>query len=276
MNRFFSVMVVGNNPDEVLSKFDYNKRVPVYVKYRFCDKEKLYNQTVNVIETLLNSEDKYGLDEVAIKTLRAKLYKLKSMEAFDYYRYITNGLQYDENGDALSSENPNGKWISCKKDYDLINPLIITPQTINNLEKKEVFTAKKGEVDWVSMSNENTELYSRTWDLCVNNIDPETEQDKSIVKNMGHLTYYFNQFKDKEEYVIHNTAFWTNVFVDKNGVWYDIDETDSKDWIRNYLSRFIYNLDDNDKLTIYTCEAPQIVDKINDIDNDMEDMIDDY
>ena len=35
MNRFFSVMVVGNNPDEVLSKFDYNKRVPVYVKYRF-------------------------------------------------------------------------------------------------------------------------------------------------------------------------------------------------------------------------------------------------
>ena len=126
------------------------------------------------------------------------------------------------------------------------------------------------------MSNENTELYSRTWDLCVNNIDPETEQDKSIVKNMGHLTYYFNQFKDKEEYVIHNTAFWTNVFVDKNGVWHDIDETDSKDWIRNYLSRFIYNLDDNDKLTIYTCEAPQIVDKINDIDNDMEDVIDGY
>ena len=59
-------------------------------------------------------------------------------------------------------------------------------------------------------------------------------------------------------------------------MWYDIDETDSKDWIRNYLSRFIYNLDDNDKLTIYTCEAPQIVDKINDIDNDMEDMIDGY
>ena len=40
-NRFYSLMVVGDNPDEMIKKYDSKLKVEPYIKYHYDDAGKL-------------------------------------------------------------------------------------------------------------------------------------------------------------------------------------------------------------------------------------------
>ena len=49
-SSFFSLMVVGDNPRELLDKYDSSKYKESYVKYRFKDAGKIKKETIKQME----------------------------------------------------------------------------------------------------------------------------------------------------------------------------------------------------------------------------------
>ena len=104
-SKVFSVMVVGDNPDELMSKYDINLKVDKHRKYRSLDAEKIRNKSIKLIEEILANKDNLNLGKFQLDFFTEKLKEIKEMSDFEYYQEITYGLTYDENGDAWSDEN---------------------------------------------------------------------------------------------------------------------------------------------------------------------------
>lgn len=102
------------------------------------------------------------------------------------------------------------------------------------------------------MRDDRVNLYNRTWELCVENVTPETDKDKNIVKNMTLYGPYFKNFSNKLDYVKMMCSFWTYGVVNKDG-WVDMESRDEFDWTVNFYDRFIKNLSPDTKITIYEC-----------------------
>ena len=99
----------------------------------------------------------------------------------------------------------------------------------------------------------DSELYDVTWDLVHGYREPINEQEKKIFENMKNMKNYFSNFKTKDDYVIHNCAYWNFAYLDKNG-WIDMDSCDdSTKWISQYFDTFVSKLSPTDKVTIYEC-----------------------
>jgi hypothetical protein len=109
-----TVFVVGNNPTTLLDKYDANKQVDQYIKYRYLDAAKMHKSSITAVSNLLSNADKIQLNKFQKDYFQEKLKALKSLSDFEYYRTVTDGLYYDEEGNALTTENPNGKWKTCK------------------------------------------------------------------------------------------------------------------------------------------------------------------
>ena len=58
-SRFLTVMVIGDNADELMSKYDKSLKVKPYVKYRYLDAEKLRSKAVKIMSEIVNNPDKY-------------------------------------------------------------------------------------------------------------------------------------------------------------------------------------------------------------------------
>ena len=109
-SKFFSVLVVGDNQQELLSEYSISKKVPQYVKYTYLDASKYQERAIKVLQKLLDDSDKIGIPKDTRDVLYERMKTLEKMSSFEYYKELTDGMYYDENGNAMSSENPNGKW----------------------------------------------------------------------------------------------------------------------------------------------------------------------
>ena len=112
-SKFFSVLVVGDNQQELLSEYSISKKVPQYVKYTYLDASKYQERAIKVLQKLLDDSDKIGIPKDTRDVLCERMKTLEKMSSFEYYKELTDGMYYDENGNAMSSENPNGKWSTC-------------------------------------------------------------------------------------------------------------------------------------------------------------------
>lgn len=248
-SRFFSVMVVGNNPEEITKKYDLNLKVEPYVKYKYLDAGKYKSISIKALEKVLSEADKISLPNSTKEALKNRLVDLKKLPDFDYYRQLTEGLFYDENGNALSEENPNGKWKTCRLGKHFSLPLILKNGT-------ESYSAMAGDVDWEKMNNVNQEAYKAAWEIVVEGRKPIGEQEETIAKTMGDKTMYFSRFKDKDEYVTYNTSYWNYAYVDEHG-WKDVDTSGGNEieWIKGFFDNFIKPLKPNDMVCIYECSV---------------------
>lgn len=245
-SKVFTVMVVGDNPDELMSKYDINLKVDKYRKYRYLDAEKIRNKSIKLIEEILANKDNLNLGKFQLDFFTEKLKEIKEMSDFEYYQEITYGLTYDENGDAWSDENQNGKWLTCK-----IGDFLSVPLILKNGE--QTHQAINKDIVWDDIHMRDSELYDITWDLVHGYREPINEQEKKIFENMKNMKNYFSNFKTKDDYVIHNCAYWNFAYLDKNG-WIDMDSCDdSTKWISQYFDTFVSKLSPTDKVTIYEC-----------------------
>lgn len=242
--RHFVCIVAGDNPEELMEKYNRNRKVEPYIVYQYSDAEKLRQQYIESYQEMLAS----GQSEYDEEYIKETILDLSEMSADDFYYDLTDGLIIDsENGNALSDANKDGKY-----SYYNIGKLFSVPFLTK--DGRELFQARKKDIDWDKIHLSNSYIYERAWDMVMNGSKPENEYEQQILDNMGNKITYFKKFENKENYVISNTAFWGFAFLSEKTGWMEATETDDQFvWMANYYNVFIQNLDDDTLLTIYEC-----------------------
>lgn len=242
--RHFVCIVAGDNPEELMEKYNRNRKVEPYIVYQYSDAEKLRQQYIESYQEMLAS----GQSEYDEEYIKETILDLSEMSADDFYYDLTDGLIIDsENGNALSDANKDGKY-----SYYNIGKLFSVPFLTK--DGRELFQARKKDIDWDKIHLSNSYIYERAWDMVMNGSKPENEYEQQILDNMGDKITYFKKFENKENYVISNTAFWGFAFLSEKTGWMEATETDDQFvWMVNYYNVFIQNLDDDTLLTIYEC-----------------------
>jgi hypothetical protein len=244
-SRFFSVMVVGEDPAAILEDYRMDKKVEPYVKFKFLQADKYKEAAIKVSEKLLEDGTIAMITPQMKSALESNLKNLKAMSTFDYYRKLTEGMYYNENGDALTDKNPNGKWKTAHIGRNFSLPLIL-------LDGMEVYSAKCSDVDWARMHLNNQEVYKAAWEMVMGEREPVTEEEKAIYEAMKDKEVYFSKFADKESYVNYSTAYWNFAYVDENG-WVDMNNANEQEWINTFYDRFVTKINENATVTIYEC-----------------------
>lgn len=244
-SKFYSIMVVGNNPDELMAKYKIGSKVEKYLKYKYLDAEKVQKNTIKIFDQMLDNYKTFNLSKYQVDVLQEKLKAIKNMTPFEYYQTISYGCTYDENGDAWSDINPNGKWNSYFKGNHFSVPLI-------NNKGEEVTSELNRNINWKLLHLADASIYELVWDMVMEGKKPENEEEQRLYDNMKNREVYFSNFKNKDEYVAHNSAYWNYAYLDSNG-WVDVDDKGmtEMDWITNFFNRFITKLNPTDKITIF-------------------------
>ena len=247
-SKFFSVMVVGDEPDKVMEPYGPNVEVKPYVKFKYLEAEKYQKAAIKALNKLLDEYEKIGLTKSMKDAMTERVRIISSQTPFEYYRSLTDGMYYDENGNALSYENPNLKWDASHIGRNFSVPFILKDGTYS-------YSAKVSDVDWDRTNNEHRGIYESTWELCVDKREPNGSDEERIKQSMQDKDSYFERFKDKEDYVTYSSSFWNYAYVDKSG-WTDVSdfrEGTEGDWIRGFIGRFVKPLDGDETVSIYEC-----------------------
>lgn len=250
-SRFFSVMVVGENHEDIISKYDMNREVEPHIKYEYLKADKYKSTSIKLLENILANKDKLMLGEEFEIHIKQRLDRLNSISAFEYYRELTAGMYYDDNGNAMSDVNDDGHYETARIGRNFAIPLKLK-------DGSESLSAKKSDIDWDAMHLANKKVYEAAWDICINGREPENEEEETIKTAMGERKAYFSNFKTRDEYVEYSTSYWNYAYVDKDG-WVDMSSNFDTDmnWVRNFYDRFVSKLKDDDLITIYECSVKE-------------------
>lgn len=247
-SRFFSLMVVGEQPNDIVKKYDKASKIEPYVKYKYLNAKKYQDNAIKVLTKLLENKDVVGLQPTMKESLQARLDALNKLTPFEYYRELTDGMYYNEDGDALCDENPNGKYNTCRIGRNFALPLILK-------DGRETYQALAKDINWGAMNGVNKDSYKAAWELVMEGREPISDEENTIYESMKDKEAYFGNFDSKDAYIAYNTAYWNYAYADKNG-WIDVDEEGNESkWINDFYSRFIENLDPNSLITIFECSV---------------------
>lgn len=241
----FVAIVAGDNPEALMSPYDKNIETEPRVVYKYEDAGTLRDRYINVYKSIISS-DKIP-DGPFKEDAKDKLAVIENQSLEEFYLDLTYDYEYDpETGNAMTKENPDGRWSSYRLGKLFSVPFVLKDGT-------ETFQAKKGDIDWSVMHLHGGWIYRRAWEMVMENSEPQSDYEKQIYKNMQARTAYFEKFGSKENYVLSNTAFWGYAFVSKNG-WIELeDDMDQFKWVMNFYDSFIDPLPDDTLLTIYEC-----------------------
>ena len=244
--QHFVCIVAGENPEKLMEPYDNTKVVEPYVKQYYKHAGKIKEKNINFYEAILKKKKKNNIDKDALREI---IIDLKSLTDIEFYEELTKGLVIDaETGNALSTENENGKY-----SYFQLGKLLSIPFLLK--DGREVFQAKKSDIDWDKIHLGGGDVYRRVWEMVMENSAPTTDYEKQLFDNMKDKITYFQKFETKENYVISNTAFWGYAFLSEKTGWVDASYTnDQFVWMAEYYNMFIKNLPDDTLLTIYECK----------------------
>ena len=248
-SRFFSVLAVGEEPQKIMEKYGTNFEVEPYVKYKYLEAKKYQQAAIKALDKIVSDSDKIGLPPTTQEVIKARLEELKKQTPFEYYRMLTDGMYYNEDGDALSTENPNAHFNTCRVGKHFSIPFILN----NGIE---AYSARIKDIDWEAMTNTNIEPYKAAWEMVMEGREPLNDEENTIYNAMKDKEAYFSKFKTKEEYVNYSTSYWNYAFVDENG-WNDVDDfkEGETEWVKTFYDRFIKPLSPNDLVTIFECSV---------------------
>ena len=235
----FTLIIAGDKPEEMVKKYDSTLTVEPYVVYKVSDAKKIHEDFIKEYEMALSKKDS--------EILRNRLNYLKGIDDIEFYAYITDPYELDDNGNAISTANPNGKYYTCKLGKELSMPLI-------NKMGYEVFSELKGNIDWGRIHLGSNDTYGKVWDMVMNDVKPVNDIEKGIYENMKNRKAYFEFFGDKETYIISNTAFWGYAFLSNETGWVELESTMSQlEWVKQFYDKFIEPLSDDTRISVYEC-----------------------
>ena len=243
-NRHFTAIVVGENPDEIMEKYDLSKKVEPYVVYRLSDISKYKENALKAYQHIANSEI---MPESIREEYKEKVLELEKMDDIDFYSQLTEDFELDgETGNAMCDVNPDGHYNICRLGKNLAMPLI-------DKKDQEVFQARKNDIAWDKIHLANQEVYKAAWEMVMGDRKPVTEEEKVIYENMKNRTEYFKYYGDIDTYVASNTAFWGYAFVTKDN-WVELTDGISQiKWVTEFYDNFIKNLPENTLISVYEC-----------------------
>lgn len=245
-SKFLSVMVIGKEPEKLMEKYSKALKVKPYIKYKYLDANKLKENASKMMSEIIANPDKFTLSKLQCDYFKERLKAINSMTTFEYYRTITDGLYYDEDGNALSEENPDGKWDKYNLGKNFSYPLKLK-------DGSESYQAQAKDIDWTSMNMNPklTKIFETIWSLAIDDEKPSTKEEEKLKANWITKKNYLSNFKTVDEFVTHNCAYWNYAFLDENG-WVDADDAKTEsEWINNFYDRFISKLNDDDLVTIF-------------------------
>jgi len=245
MLDYFSVLVIGDNPDDIMLKFDSMVDVKEpYLLYKYSDINNIRKNRIRIYEELL----KKTVDPKTSNTIKEKIDNLKKTSDIDYYCELGELYQYDNDRNIVSIENPNSHWLTCEKGGRIFSDYL------KDFNDNGLTSASKKDIDWslIHLRQDRVNLYNRTWELCVDGKKPATDKEVNIVNNMKQFKSFFSNYGNKNTYSKVSTSFWTYAVV-INGEWLDMENESEFDWIMNYYDKFIKNENKNTLITIYEC-----------------------
>lgn len=251
-SHFRTLLVIGDNHEEIARKYSLDTKVDEYIRYKFDDADTLHIKYLKVLEDLIKNTQ--GINQKLCDKYKDMYDEYREMDDFEYYQQLTYGCRYDENGDAWSTENPNAQY-QYERCYDtrirqdqrnyasFSLPFILKDGT-------KAYSALKNEIDWPQNHMANTEIYRRAWEICVNGQEPVTEEEKLIKNNFSNRNEYFNNFKNVDEYIAHSCAFWCYAVATADK-YICGDQKNAIEWTTSFYDNFIKNLNGNTRLSIY-------------------------
>ena len=251
---FRTLLVVGDNHEELVKKYSEETVCEKHLKYRFSDAAKLRKNKLDLIKAIMDNKE-IKMPDSYYQTYKQMYQDTIELDDIDFYYDITYGCEYDpETNDAYTTENTDAKFAQAfcydksfkntGEEAPMSNPFILK-------DGSKAYSAHFDEIDWSKMHMNNTKVYESAWEVCVDKRKPKTDIEKQIFENMGNREVYFANFKDKQEYVTHSCAFWTYGYLDNNG-YVELDyKTDDKVWVKNFYKNFIEPIKNNPLLTLY-------------------------
>lgn len=240
----FVCIVAGENPDNLMSKYDNSLKVSPYIAYKKKDCGKIRETQIKLIQKLSENEN---ISDKERECFKNTLEVINEMTDEEFFETLTYDYSYDEEGNAVSDKNPNGKW-----DFYTIGKMFSYPFILK--DGTTSFSAIKKDIDWDKIHKYNSHIYERVWEMLIEGDSPKNEDDMKFFENMQPYVRYLNSFKTKENYVLTQTSFWGYAFLDEKG-WTELGYNESQfDWVKNFYDKFIINLPDNTKLTIVECK----------------------
>lgn len=251
--------------EELLAPFDENIKVAPYVT----------RTKAQIIEEAKKRKAKYEEKIKDTPKLRDEQFVKKYLDATtdeelyqaEYDEYST----YDEDGNELSTYNPNsqwdwysigGRWRGCLKategEAGEASFFDLSP------DKPGRFSAAKIKNIDFTPDKDKYEKCLRYWEVVVEGSPLKPEEKKEDFFNFYKKEWYLEHYKTKEEYAERQTAFITYAVVMPDGRWYEkgkmgwwgiSSETheEAYDWDKNYKQNFIDKADPEWTLTIVDC-----------------------
>lgn len=253
---FRTVLVIGDNHEEIIKKYSLDTVVEPYVRYKRDEASKLQKKHLQFLESILTNPN-FTMTERQKEMYKNMYLDFKEMDDFDYYLHITDGCKYDEKtGNALSTENPNAFYrgekcyhqrliaTNGKEEAPFSNPFKMK-------DGSKAYIAHYNDIDWSLNHMYGTYIYQRAWELCVDDDEPQNEQEKKIKESMSNRLDYFMNFKDCDEYVRHSCSFWTYGVATKDKYEEVSFKISDKEWVANFYKKYIKNIKGNPLLAIY-------------------------
>ena len=239
------LIVAGEGQDERVATFSEKLEVAPYIVFRREDAAKLRKRRIAELNEIKKCPSDFGVDEDYVEDEMIDVLDGDDDEFFDYY---TCTYEHDEDGNAISRKNPDGKFLAATRGGSFAQPFLLKDGTTS-------YSAKKSDIAWgqIHMNPEFVNLYERTWEMCVEGLKPVSDVDKQVYENMIGRREYFDNFKDKEEYVTSCSSFWAFAFLNDLDIWLDADDcpVSQFEWMGTYYDRFIKPLPDDTVLTIF-------------------------
>ena len=91
-NRHFTAIVVGENPDEIMKKYDSAKKVEPYVVYRLSDVSKYKENTLKAYKHIANSD---AMPETIREEYKEKALEVEKMDDIDFYSQLTEDFDLE-------------------------------------------------------------------------------------------------------------------------------------------------------------------------------------
>ena len=240
--RHFNVLVVGDNPEELMAKYDSRNKVEKHIVYTFDKADEYHKSKLKVLKGLINSP-KVDDDTKKIAQLEYDYYK--DMSTIDFYIELTEAYDLDpETGNAYTTDNTDAKFDGYNKNGIFSHPFI----TKSGLE---TYSTIKGNVDWEKVHLGDTRTYNVVWETVMEGKEPQDKDEEIVYNNMKNRKAYLENFKDKMDYVYSMASFWCYAYLDENG-WVEL-EGPQFEWVKNFYERFVAPLTDDTKLTIFDC-----------------------
>lgn len=244
-SKFYTVMVVGENPDELMKPYDMSLKVEPYVKYRYLDSGKLKENAIKTTQGIVDNAHLLKLSKFQVDYFKEKLKGYMGMSDFEFYSALTHGLFYDKEGNALSEENPNGKWQKYNLGANFSYPFKL-------VDGNEKYQARASDVDWGSMhfNPKAVNYFETVWRVVVDGEQTNSDGEQKLYEMWQNKRNYLGTFKDIDAFVAHNCAYWCYAYLDKDG-WVDYDTENDQSWVTSFYDRFVARLNDDEQITIF-------------------------